>query len=70
MGNWHYDPITTRFTVQLEPGVWLAPWDGDPGRTLVRDNAKKFLSEGEAARALEAARRCRAFAAATIESLP
>ncbi|SEQ23058.1 hypothetical protein SAMN05216232_1971 [Virgibacillus subterraneus] len=24
---------------------WIAPWEGDPGRTLVRESAKVFKSE-------------------------
>ncbi|HJX82308.1 MAG TPA: hypothetical protein VJ248_09770 [Candidatus Udaeobacter sp.] len=31
-----------KFIVELEPGVWLAPWNGDPGRTTVKENAKRF----------------------------
>lgn len=27
---------------------WIAPWDGDPGRTLVRDSAKEFKSAEQA----------------------
>ena len=27
---------------------WIAPWDGDPGRTLVRGNAKAFPIEEDA----------------------
>jgi hypothetical protein len=27
---------------------WIAPWEGDPGRTLVRDNAKEFKTEEQA----------------------
>lgn len=23
---------------------WIAPWEGDPGRTLVRDSAREFKS--------------------------
>lgn len=34
-----------RISVELEEGVWLAPWDGDPGRTLVKDNARQFESK-------------------------
>lgn len=24
---------------------WIAPWDGDPGRTLVRESARQFDSK-------------------------
>lgn len=27
---------------------WIAPWEGDPGRTLVRESAKEFKSEVQA----------------------
>lgn len=30
------------FIVKLEKGVWLAPWKGDPGRTIVKSHAKCF----------------------------
>jgi len=42
--------------VEIETGVWLATWDGDPGRTLVKDSAKQFKSEQSAGRALGKAR--------------
>jgi len=34
-----------KYLVKFENGhrpFWLAPWDGDPGRTLVRANAEQF----------------------------
>ncbi len=54
------------WTVELEPGVWLAPWAGDPGRTLVKENAKAFHSRSGAEVALSAAREHRPFAKATV----
>ena len=27
---------------------WIAPWEGDPGRTLKRENAKEFKTESQA----------------------
>lgn len=57
-----------RYTVQLEPGVWIAPWDGDPGRTLLHVNAKRFRSRLSAMRALRIAKQHRPFAAARVES--
>jgi hypothetical protein len=45
------------FIVEIEKGVWLAPWDGDPGRTLVKDSAKEFKTERAADGALSAARK-------------
>lgn len=47
-------------------GVWLAPWEGDPGRTLQRDSAKVFRSDVEARQALQAARRYRPFRRAQV----
>lgn len=56
----------TVWTVELEPGVWIAAWDGDPGRTLRRQNATQFVSCRGAERALARARNHRPFAAARI----
>lgn len=41
------------YVIQLEPGVWVAPWDGDPGRTLVKENAYRFRSRAAANRAIK-----------------
>jgi 2-C-methyl-D-erythritol 4-phosphate cytidylyltransferase len=38
--------------VELEEGCLLAPWRGDPGRTLVRESAKRFKSVRAARAAL------------------
>lgn len=27
---------------------WIAPWEGDPGRTLVRESAKEFQTKEQA----------------------
>lgn len=32
---------------------WIAPWKGAPGRTLVRDTARKFKSKEQAKRIAE-----------------
>jgi hypothetical protein len=55
--------------VQLEAGVWLAQWAGDPGRTLVRETAKRFPSITSARRGLDGARRLRFFPQARIEEV-
>ena len=55
-----------RWVVELEPGVWLAAWDGDPGRTLVRGNALTFHDQRGARAALHLAREYRPFARARI----
>lgn len=36
---------------------WLAPWTGDPGRTVVRENAQAFPSETLAGVALTLAQK-------------
>lgn len=56
----------TRYIVQLEPGVWLAPWDGDPGRTTVEAGALRLRSHSRAEMALDEARAYRPFLAAQI----
>lgn len=56
------------FVVELEPGVWLAEMQGDPGRTCDRDSAKVFLSEEDAIRGKARARRMRPFPNAKIEA--
>ena len=40
------------YIVELESGVYLAPWSGDPGRTLVRDNAMVYSTRRKAMSAL------------------
>jgi|GEM_PF-2079545 len=42
--------------VELYDGCWFAPWDGDPGRTLVRESAEQFKSKAAAKRALDSAK--------------
>lgn len=54
--------------VELEEGVWLAPWDGDPGRSIVEDNAKKFPTRSTAKRALKKAQELRPFSNAKLEA--
>ena len=44
------------FIVELESKCWIASWDGDPGRTIVKENAKKFKTKGQAKLALEVCR--------------
>ena len=34
-----------KYIIELEKGVWVAPWDGDPGRTIVRKNALGFVTK-------------------------
>jgi len=37
-----------KYIIELEPGVWIADWDGDPGRTKIKENAKVFESRKKA----------------------
>lgn len=62
-------PQSKHYIVQLEFEVWLAPWDGDPGRTCTIEFAKRFSSRRQAETALEAARRYRPFRDAFIDVL-
>lgn len=52
--------------VELEKGVWLAAWTGDPGRTLDIRSAKNFKTYKAAEFALMGARNYRPFANAVI----
>jgi len=53
--------------VELESGVWLkTDIEGDPGRTLVEEEATEFDSIGEARAALSEARKFRPFEGALI----
>jgi len=54
------------YIVQLERGVWLAQWAGDPGRTLVMSNAKRWPASSGALAALAEARRWRRFPYAVV----
>jgi len=54
------------FLVKLEKGVWLASWQGDPGRTLKKTNAKTFTTEEKAQQALYRARLFRRFEKAKV----
>lgn len=57
------------FIVELEASVWLAPWDGDPGRTLARESAKTFRTEAAAHKAIEEARKYRRFKKVIVEQV-
>lgn len=41
-----------KYVIELAPGVFLAPWDEDPGRTTALENAKLFKRERTAKLAL------------------
>ncbi len=54
--------------VELQPQVqmWIAPWQGDPGRTCVESSARRFKTEASAKAALTRARRYSPFKKARI----
>lgn len=49
------------FVVELEPGVFLAPVEGDPGRTLLIHNATIFRTISSAKRLMLQAQAQRPF---------
>jgi len=62
--------MNDEYIVELEPGVWIAAIAGDPGRTLRKENAKRFSSGKDARRGITAARKYRAFIAAIVSHVP
>jgi len=61
--------MTRYWIVQLEHEVWLAPWDGDPGRTESVESAQRFTSKRQAEAALKRAREYRPFDRAFVDTL-
>ena len=55
------------WVVELEPGVWIAPINGDPGRTLIKASATRFASQYKAELALQRARKSRPFLLAEVQ---
>jgi hypothetical protein len=53
--------------VKLEDNTWIAPWEGDPGRTTQLSNAAQFADQAAAEKALAVARTFRPFKNAIIE---
>lgn len=60
------------YIVELEPHVWIAPVEGDPGRTLQIDNATRFRTIRDARHALRLAKKFRpgAFKNASVSPAP
>lgn len=58
-----------RYIIELEPGVYKAPWVGDPGRTTRRGLALRYASKQGAQAGLGLARRHRPFARAIIHEV-
>jgi len=56
----------TKWIVELEKMVWLAPWDGDPGRTCSLEGAMRLSSRAKADRELSRARKYHPFERAKI----
>lgn len=54
------------YAVELATGIWIAPWSGDPGRTLISFNAKTYKTKRGAKIALGLSRRYRPFINAKI----
>lgn len=50
-----------KWIVELEDNVWVAPWDGDPGRTVKKENAEVFEDKLKASQALTYSRLFRPF---------
>lgn len=55
--------------IRLESGVWLRDGDGDPCRTLAKENATQYPNREVAAVALLAARKCRPFPGAEFQTI-
>ena len=54
------------YIIKLQEGCWIADWEGDPGRTIIKENAKLFHGKRKAANALIRARYYRPFRDAKI----
>jgi len=54
------------YIIELEQGCWLAPWDGDPGITCLKENARTVRYYQNAVYALQIARMDRPFKNAKI----
>ena len=55
------------YIVQIEEGIYLAPWSGDPGRTCRETSAKQYKDIAAATYALARARKYNEFLGAIIE---
>ena len=61
--------LTDGFIVELEAGVYVAEWSGDPGRTSDIGSAKVYQTEVAAINGKAQARRYRKFANARIHAV-
>jgi hypothetical protein len=55
-----------KYVAELEPGVFVAPWSGDPGRCLNIGNAKEYKTTAAARAAITRARKYRPFLNAQV----
>ena len=55
-----------KYIVEIEEGLFLAKWSGDPGRTLIEKSARRYKDVSAATYALARARRFRDFPDARI----
>ena len=58
--------LPRQYVVCLDDGCWLAEGDGDPPRTMVRENARRFATFRKAVLALQDARKYRPFRRAEV----
>tara|TARA_R110001592_G_scaffold32728_1_gene114379 strand:- start:1030 stop:1224 length:195 start_codon:yes stop_codon:yes gene_type:complete len=58
------------YIIELESNCWVAKWEGDPGRTIVKKNAEIFNNKLKAEQALKYARMFRPFKFAKIIRVP
>jgi hypothetical protein len=42
-----------KYIIELSKKLWIAPWDGDPGRTVIKRNAKIFDCKTSAEKELD-----------------
>ncbi len=57
---------TVSYVLELEKGVWLAPWEGNPGRTTNKEDATIFAKVEKAMMALVIVKTIRPFKKAEI----
>lgn len=57
------------YIAELEKGVWVAPWVGDPGITIVKANAQIFKKRSTAWKAIEKAEDFRSFPKAIVTQI-
>jgi hypothetical protein len=58
-----------KYIVELEEGVWIAPWTGDPGRTRVKENARVYSRWQDAKAGLTWAEKSRPFPNAVLHQV-